>query len=204
MRRALFLAAIGAVLGHLPAAVLAAGSEDTIALVGHKAPLIIFVAFVIIVGVAVYFMRSRDQRAAPLARVFAAGRTIHSAGPDTTVAECARKMAAAKIGALVVMDNERLVGIFTERDALNRVLAAGRDPGSTKVSEVMTEDPICIGPTTTIGEAMELVTQQRFRHLPVVEDGKVLSVVSSGDLTHWLVKDQISEAQTLADAAARS
>jgi CBS domain-containing protein len=105
MRRALFLAAVGAVLGHLPAAVLAAGSEDTIALVGHKAPLIIFVAFVIIVGVAVYFMRSRDQRAAPLARVFAAGRTIHSAGPDTTVAECARKMAAAKIGALVVMDN---------------------------------------------------------------------------------------------------
>jgi CBS domain-containing protein len=102
------------------------------------------------------------------------------------------------------MDGERLIGIFTERDALNKVLAAGLDSFGTKVSEVMTKDPHCIVPTTTVGEAMELVTTRRFRHLPVVENGKVLAVVSSGDLTHWLVKDQAGEVQTLVDLAARS
>ena len=111
---------------------------------------------------------------------------------------------AEKIGALIVMDGERLTGIFTERDALNKVLAAGLDPRSTKVSEVMTKDPYCIPPTTTVGAAMELVTKRRFRHLPIVENGKLLAVVSSGDLTHWLVKDQVGEVQELVDLAARS
>ena len=62
-----------------------------------------------------------------------------------------------KIGALIVIDGEKLVGIFTERDALNKVLAAGLEPGKTKVSEVMTRDPYSIPPTTTVGEAMEIV-----------------------------------------------
>jgi CBS domain-containing protein len=113
-------------------------------------------------------------------------------------------MTAEKIGAVIVMDGERLIGIFTERDALNKVLAAGLDPVSTKISEVMTRDPFCIPPATTVGEAMELVTRRRFRHLPIVENGKVLAVVSSGDLTHWLVKDQVGEVQELVDLAARS
>jgi CBS domain-containing protein len=113
-------------------------------------------------------------------------------------------MTASKIGALIVMDGERLIGIFTERDALNKVLAGGLDPGNTKVSEVMTKDPYCIPPTTTVGDAMELVTKRRFRHLPIVKNGKVLAVVSSGDLTHWLVKDQMGEVQELVDLAARS
>jgi CBS domain-containing protein len=69
---------------------------------------------------------------------------------------------------------------------------------------VMTKDPFCIPPGTTVAEAMELVTTRRFRHLPVVENGKVLAVVSSGDLTHWLVKDQVGEVQALVDLAARS
>jgi CBS domain-containing protein len=113
-------------------------------------------------------------------------------------------MTAEQIGALIVMDGEKLIGIFTERDALNKVLAAGLDPVSTKVSEVMTKDPYCVPPTTTVGEAMELVTKRRFRHLPIVENGKVLAVVSSGDLTHWLVKDQLGEVQELVKLAARS
>ena len=113
-------------------------------------------------------------------------------------------MTTKKIGALIVMDAGKLIGIFTERDALNRVLAAGLDPVRTKVSEVMTKDPCCFPPATTVGEAMELVTKQRFRHLPIVENGKVLAVVSSGDLTHWLVKDQMGQAHELVDLAARS
>ena len=137
-------------------------------------------------------------------KIFEEGEAIHSVGPDTSVTECVRSMTASKVGALIVMDGKRLIGIFTERDALNKVLAGGLDPGKTKVSEVMTKDPYCIPPTTTVGDAMELITKRRFRHLPIVDNGKVLAVVSSGDLTHWLVQDRMGEVQELVDLAARS
>ena len=163
-----------------------------------------FILFVFVVGGLVYYARLRDKRRTPLDALFIERETVHSVGPDTLVTECVRTMSAKKIGALIVIDGERLVGIFTERDALNKVLAAGLEPGRTKVSEVMTKDPYSIPPTTTVGEAMELVTKRRFRHLPIVKNGKVLAVVSSGDLTHWLVKDQVSEVQELVDLAAQS
>lgn len=180
-----------------------ATQEELLAVVG-KAPIYAFTVFVIVVIVAVYFMRSRDKRGTPLGRIFEERETIHSVGPDTTVTECVRTMTAENIGALIVMDGEKLIGIFTERDALKKVLAAGLDPVSTKVSAVMTKDPYHVPPTTTVGEAMEVVTKQRFRHLPIVENGRVLAVVSSGDLTHWLVKDQVGEVQKLVNLAARS
>ena len=165
----------------------------------------VFLAFVIIAAAAVYFKKlPKDKRSTPVDRLIKGPESIHSVGPNTLVTECVRKMTAEKIGALIVMDGERLIGIFTERDALNKVLAAGLAPGNTKVSEVMTKDPYCIQPTTTVGDAMELVTKRRFRHLPVVKNGKVLAIVSSGDLTHWLVKDQMGEVQELVDLAARS
>lgn len=163
-----------------------------------------FILFVVVVGVLVYFLRSQDKRRTPLESLFTERETIHSVGPDTLVTECVRIMSAKKIGALIVMDGEKLVGIFTERDALNKVLAAGLEPGRTKVSVVMTKDPYSIPPTTTVGEAMELVTKRRFRHLPIVKNGKVLAVISSGDLTHWLVKEQVGEVQELVDLAVGS
>jgi CBS domain-containing protein len=169
-----------------------------------KAVMYAFFLLVIVVSVVVYFMRSQDKRRTPLDQILGERDPIHSVRPDTPVTECVRAMTAERIGALIVMDGEKLVGIFTERDALGRVLAAGLDPGRTKVSDVMTRDPFCIAPTTTVGEAMKLVTTRRFRHLPIVENGKVLAVVSSGDLTHWLVKEQIGEVQELVDLAARS
>lgn len=160
--------------------------------------------FVIAVGFYAYFMRLRDKRRAPVGRLFGEREAIHSVGPDTPVAECVRTMTAKRIGALIVMDGEKLVGIFTERDALNKVLGAGLDPVGTKISAVMTKDPYCIPPETTVGEAMAVVTKRRFRHLPIVENGKLLGVVSSGDLTHWLVSDQVGEVQEFIDLAARS
>ncbi len=163
-----------------------------------------FVLCVIIVIALVYFTKFRDKRSTPIHVLLAEREMIHSVRPDTSVTECVRTMSAKKIGALIVMDGERLVGIFTERDALNKVLAAGLEPGKTKVSEVMTRDPYSIAPTTTVAEAMELVTKRRFRHLPVVKEGKVRAVISSGDLTHWLIKDQIGEVEELVDLAARS
>jgi CBS domain-containing protein len=113
-------------------------------------------------------------------------------------------MSAEKIGALIVLDGGRLIGMFTERDALNKVLATGLDPGNTKVAEVMTKNQISVPPTTTVGDAMELITRRRFRHLPIVDNGKVLAVISSGDLTHWLVQDKLGEEKELVDFAARS
>ena len=203
MRKLLYKSGTGIGLALLSPAALAATQEEVQTTIFGQVQMYVFIAFVIIVTVAVYFMKSRDKRQTPLNKIFEEGKAIHSVGPDTPVTECVRLMTAGKIGALIVMDGERLIGIFTERDALNKVLAGGLDPGNTKVSEVMTKDPYCIRPTTTVGDAMELITKRRFRHLPIVDNGKVLAVVSSGDLTHWLVQDQMGEVQELVDLAAR-
>ncbi len=157
---------------------------------------------VVVVVVGVYFFRSRDRRRTPLLKILPDSAAVHSVAPDTPVIEGVRKMAAAKIGALIVVEGDKLVGIFTERDALNKVLAHGLDPAATKMSAVMTKDPYSVSRTTTVAEAMEMVTQRRFRHLPVVENGKVLAVVSSRDLTHWLVNDEGEDIQELVDVAA--
>jgi CBS domain-containing protein len=202
MKEILRASGTGICVALLSSATLAA-KEDALDFTG-KAPFFLFAIFAIIVVAAVYFRKSRDQRSTLLDDVFESRDPVHSVGPDTPVTECVRKMTTEGIGALIVMDGDELKGIFTERDALNKVLATGIDPSRTKVSEVMTKDPYCVPPTTTVGEAMELVTERRFRHLPVVEDGKVLAVVSSGDLTHWLVKNQVGEVRELVDLAARS
>jgi CBS domain-containing protein len=206
MRKLLYLS--GSSIGFallVPAAALADTDEDWLTTIFGQVQMYVFILFVIVVVVGVYFMRLReDKRQAPLSRIFEEGKAIHSVGPDTPVTECVRLMTAGKIGALIVMDGDRLIGIFTERDALNKVLAGGLDPAYTKVSEVMTKDPTCIPPTTTVGDAMKLITKRRFRHLPIVDNGKVLAVVSSGDLTHWLVQDQIGEVQELVDLAVQS
>ena len=195
-------AGIGFVL--LSSAALAASESEQALTTVTNMFIYAFILFVVVVGVLVYFLRSQDKRRTPLESLFTERETIHSVGPDTLVTECVRIMSAKKIGALIVMDGEKLIGIFTERDALNKVLAAGLEPSRTKVSDVMTKDPYSIPPTTTVGEAMELVTKRRFRHLPIVKNGKVLAVISSGDLTHWLVKEQVSEVQELVDLAVGS
>ena len=204
MRKLLYKSGTGIGLALLSSPVLAATLDEVQTTIFGQVQMYVFIAFVIIVIAGVYFMRSRDKRQTPLNKIFEGGKEIHSVGPDTPVTECVRLMTASKIGALIVMDGGRLIGIFTERDALNKVLAGGLDPGNTNVSEVMTKDPYCISPTTTVGDAMKLITKRRFRHLPIVENGKVLAVVSSGDLTHWLVQDQIGEVQELVDLAVRS
>ena len=112
---------------------------------------------------------------------------IHSVRPEVSVTECVRQMNELKVGAMLVMEDDQLIGIFTERDAITRVLGAGLDPVSTHISGVMTKNPVWVSTSTTLEEAMGIVTNRRIRHLPVVEDGKVLGVVSSGDLTRRLL-----------------
>ena len=104
-----------------------------------------------------------------------------TANADMTVAAASRLMKAQRIGALLVISEGRLAGIFTERDALFRVIAEGRDPAKTRVSEVMTANPRTIAPDRPFGHALHLMYEGGFRHVPVVEDGTPLGVVSARD-----------------------
>jgi len=114
-------------------------------------------------------------------REIVAKRKVVSAPSKTTVAHAARLMEDNQVGALLVMEKGRLVGIFTERDALFRVLSAGRDPRTTPLSEVMTRDPQSIQPDKAFGHAMLMMYEGGFRHVPVVEKGHPLGVVSTRD-----------------------
>lgn len=108
-------------------------------------------------------------------------QTIVSAPPQTTVLHAARLMKAQGTGTLLVIDKGRLAGIFTERDALHRILAEGRDPKVTLLAQVMTVDPVTIEPDRTLSEALEIMARGGFRHVPVVEDGKPIGIVSIRD-----------------------
>ena len=164
----------------------------------------VLLIFALFVAVGIFFMRGKNGKNESLSRLLGEqSPEIHSVNPDVSVTECIRRMNDLMIGAMLVMENESLLGIFTERDAITRVLGAGLDPTNTKISEVMTKNPFCVTPSTTLDEAMETITNLRFRHLPVVQDGKVLGMVSSGDLTHRLVEDQAGEIRELVDIAGR-
>jgi CBS domain-containing protein len=99
-------------------------------------------------------------------------------------------MAYLRIGALMVVEGEKLVGIFSERDALTRVLAKELDAAATTLAEVMTRDPITIAPDATVQQALDIMAEKGFRHLPVVEDARIVAIVSIRDL-YRSVKDQM-------------
>jgi len=165
----------------------------------------VLLIFAICVAAFVFFGTSKKRKMAPLSTMLSESRRpVNSVHPDTTVTETVRRMHSENIGALLVMEDDKLTGIFTERDALTKVLAAGIDPNSTKVSAVMTEDPFCIDPSTTIEEAMSIVTNRKIRHLPILHNGELVGIVSSGDLTHWLVQDREGEIRELVDVAAHT
>ena len=109
------------------------------------------------------------------------GQTPVTASRTVTVADAARMMKQHNIGALLVVDGQRLCGIFTERDALFRVVAEGRDPVATQLGQVMTPQPQTIHPDKPFLHALRIMHVGRFRHLPVVEDGRPLGMVSSRD-----------------------
>lgn len=122
------------------------------------------------------------------------GSEIYHVSPRTSVKEAVQKMNDLRIGALVIIDKEEVVGIFTERDVLGRVFNRPEDPASLPVSAVMTRNPISVESTVTVEEAMGIVTEKRCRHLPVEEQGRIIGIVSSGDLTRAvtsLQKDHI-------------
>jgi len=148
--------------------------------------LLIF-AVCVAIGISI-FMRGKEIPGKNLGSLLdRQNPVIHSVHPDETVTDCVRRMNELNIGAMLVIEDEQLLGIFTERDAMTRVLGEGLDPGATRTRDVMSKNPVSVSTQTTLEEAMNVITQKRIRHLPVVENGKVLGVVSSGDLTHHLV-----------------
>lgn len=118
------------------------------------------------------------------------GARVETTSQEVTVAAAVRAMNQGRIGALVVVEGERPVGIFTERDVLVRVVDAALDPATTRVEEVMTRELVVIRLTTQVSEAMSVMTEKRCRHLPVVEDGRLAGMISIGDVTRWTVRDQ--------------
>jgi CBS domain-containing protein len=118
------------------------------------------------------------------------GRQVHSVPIDSTVLEAARAMNRARVGAVLVVVESRLVGIFSERDILTRVVEQGLDAATTRVRDVMTERVAVVHPQTTVAEAMAVMTERRCRHLPVFDGGQLSGIVSIGDLTRWTVHDR--------------
>jgi CBS domain-containing protein len=118
------------------------------------------------------------------------GRAIYSIGPEDPVLEAIRLMADRHVGALVVMKGEELVGIVSERDYARKVILMGRSSDETPVWEIMTSPVITVSPQQTLDECMRVVTARRIRHLPVVDDGKVVGMISIGDLVKAVIEDQ--------------
>ena len=117
--------------------------------------------------------------------------------PDSTVDQAVSEMNRQRIGSILVKDGERVCGIFTERDVLTRVVSAGRDPKNTLIRDVMTESFQSICPNTSVEDAMQLMTDKRVRHLPVLDDGRLIGMISIGDVTRWLLKVNEMEAENL-------
>ena len=118
------------------------------------------------------------------------------ASAEITVSAAARLMQQNRIGAVLITEGERLTGIFTERDALFRVIAAGRDPSATRVADVMTRDPRTISPDRPFAHALHLMFEGEFRHVPVVENGRPLGMVSARDALGPELKQFLGDLET--------
>lgn len=127
------------------------------------------------------------------------GNEVYSVSPDETVYNAIAKMADLNIGALLVMEGENLVGIVSERDYRNNVILKGRTSKETKVHEIMTNQVICVKPSDSTNLCMQLMTEKKIRHLPVVEDGKVCGVISIGDVVKTIIATQKVEIDSLRD-----
>lgn len=123
--------------------------------------------------------------------------STHSIGPDAPVLDALRRMAEHEIGAVLVMDGARLLGILSERDYARKVVLRGRASADTPVRDIMTAEVVTAGPLDTTEHCMQLMTARRVRHLPVIENGHVIGVISIGDLVKAVIEDQQQELDQL-------
>jgi CBS domain-containing protein len=115
---------------------------------------------------------------------------VHTVAPGDSVIDAIRSMALNHVGALLVMDGQRLVGIVSERDYARKVILMGRSSADTAVRDIMTTPVVSARPDQSVDDAMRLMTDNRFRHLPIVQADRVLGVVSIGDLVKQVLDDQ--------------
>jgi CBS domain-containing protein len=118
------------------------------------------------------------------------GHDVYSIAPGASVLEAIQKMSERGVGALVVMEGETLAGIISERDYTRKVILQGRASRDTRVEEIMTSEVVTASPELTLEQAMRLVSERRVRHLPVTKDGKVIGVISIGDMVKTLISLQ--------------
>jgi CBS domain-containing protein len=118
------------------------------------------------------------------------GRQVWSVQRGDTVYDAIKMMADKDVGALLVLDDGKIVGIFTERDYARNVFLKGRASPQTLVGEVMVRDVVCVKPDKSIEEGMAIMTAKRVRHLPVIDDGELLGIVSIGDLVKTIISDR--------------
>lgn len=118
------------------------------------------------------------------------GHEVWSIAPDATVYDALKVMADKNVGALLVMEGDRLEGILSERDYARKIILMGRSSKSTMVREIMATRVVCVHREQTAEECMALMTDKRVRHLPVVEDGRVIGVISIGDVVKNIISDQ--------------
>jgi CBS domain-containing protein len=125
------------------------------------------------------------------------GDRVYTIGPDRTVFDALQLMADKNIGALMVVQDEQLLGVVSERDYSRKVILHGRSSKETPVREIMTPEPLVTSPDEKISVCMELMTEHRTRHLPVLEDGRLVGVVSIGDLVNWMISAQAAAIDNL-------
>ena len=118
------------------------------------------------------------------------GAQIWSVTPGDTMLQAITTMAERGVGALLVMEGPKLLGIISERDYARRVILQGRRSADTRVEEIMTRDVVAVSVDMTVEQGLALMTERHFRHLPVIEEGRVIGVVSIGDLVKEIIKDQ--------------
>lgn len=125
------------------------------------------------------------------------GPAVHAVPSNYTIARAVDEMNRNRIGSIVVMEGNRLAGIFTERDVLRRVVGDGLDPKVMRVGDVMTKNLITVTPETTIEETMVLFAEKRVRHLPVMVEGQMVGLISIGDISRWITDTHRAEAEHL-------
>jgi CBS domain-containing protein len=125
------------------------------------------------------------------------GHEVFTVPVGATALAAVEAMNVHRVGAVLIESDGETVGIFTERDVLTRVVARRRDPASTPVSEVMTREVAAVGPTVSVRDAMAIMTERRCRHLPVVDGGRLIGLISAGDLARWANRDREVEIRQL-------
>jgi CBS domain-containing protein len=118
------------------------------------------------------------------------GNTVYSINPDRSVYDALELLEDKNLGCLVVVENEKLIGVFTERDYARKVVLKGKSSKDTPVRDIMTEQPIVVTPTTSVDICMQLMTEKFIRHLPVVENGRLIGLVSIGDLVRLTISEK--------------